>query len=152
MSQPPEKPGAPPPPGPPTAPVWRAVNPPTWAPPVGYANAVVSRGTTRVAVAGQIAFGPDAKVRHQGDLVAQAALAFDNVVTVLAAAGARPEHVVRLRLFVTSATDYARHAADIGRAYRARFGRWFPAMTLVEVSRLYEADALVEVEADAEVP
>jgi enamine deaminase RidA (YjgF/YER057c/UK114 family) len=137
---------------PPPEPIWRAVNPPGWAPPVGYANAVVSRGSTRVAVAGQVAFGPDGRLRHPGDLVAQAALAFQNVAAVLAAAGARPEHVVRMRIFVASAQAYAQHAKEIGRAWRATFGRWFPAMTLVEVARLYEEGALIEVEADAELP
>jgi enamine deaminase RidA (YjgF/YER057c/UK114 family) len=128
------------------------VNPPGWAPPVGYANAVVSRGGTRVAVAGQVAFGPDGRLRHPGDLVAQATLAFENVATVLAAAGAKPEHVVRMRLFVTSAAAYAAKAKEIGKAWRSVFGRWFPAMTLVQVARLYEEEALIEVEADAEVP
>jgi enamine deaminase RidA (YjgF/YER057c/UK114 family) len=119
---------------------------------VGYANAVVSRGGTRVSVAGQTAMGPDGKVRHVGDLVAQAALAFDNVLTVLAAAGARPEHMVRVRLYVRSADDYAARAGDIGKAGRVSFGRWFPAMTLVEVARLYDQGALIEVEAEAVIP
>ncbi len=131
---------------------WQAVNPPGWALPVGYANAVVSRGGTRVSVAGQTAMGPDGKVRHAGDLLAQAALAFDNVLTVLAAAGARPEHMVRVRIYVRSADDYAARAGDIGKAWRASFGRWFPAMTLVEVARLYDQGALIEVEAEAVIP
>lgn len=157
MSRPPEHPhrGAPPPgpPGPrePASP-WTVVNPAGWAPPVGYANAIVSRGTTRVAVAGQTAMGPDGKLRHPGDLVAQATLAFENVKTVLAAAGAKPEHLVRVRVYVASADAYAAGAKAIGAAWRAAFGRWFPAMTLVEVARLYDAGALIEVEADAELP
>ena len=131
---------------------WRAVNPPAWAPPVGYANAVVSRGGTRVSVAGQTAMGPDGKLRHAGDLVAQAALAFDNLLTVLTTAGARPEHLVRVRIYVRSADDYAAKAGEIGKAWRARFGRWFPAMTLVEIARLYDPGALIEVEAEAVIP
>lgn len=131
---------------------WQALNPTAWAPPVGYANAVVSRGGAHVAVAGQVAMGPDGKLRHPGDLTAQAALAFQNVLTVLATAGARAEHLVRVRIYVVSADDYAARAKDIGRAWRASFGRWFPAMTLVQVARLYDAGALIEVEADAVIP
>ena len=134
------------------APPWKVVQPAGWAPPVGYANAVVSTGTKRVALAGQTAMGPDGKVRHPGDLPAQAALAFENVKTVLAAAGARPEHLVRVRIYVVSAQAYATYAHEIGKAWRAAFGRWYPAMTLVEVPRLYDPEALIEVEGDAELP
>lgn len=146
---------APPTPGSPTPPAgpWQAVQPPGWAPPVGYANGVLAHGATRrLYVAGQVAFGPDGRMRHPGDLVAQATLAFANVRAVLDAAGARPEHVVRMRLFVRSAAGYAQHAAAIGKGWRTHLGRWFPAMTLVEVARLYEPEALIEVEADAEIP
>ncbi|MFM8980167.1 MAG: RidA family protein [Planctomycetia bacterium] len=132
---------------------WQAVQPAGWAPPVGYANGVLAHGATRrLYVAGQVAFGPDGRLRHAGDLVAQATLAFANVRAVLDAAGARPEHVVRMRLFVRSAAAYAEHAAAIGKGWRTHLGRWFPAMTLVEVARLYEPEALIEVEADAEIP
>jgi enamine deaminase RidA (YjgF/YER057c/UK114 family) len=96
--------------------------------------------------------GPDGKVRHPGDLVLQAAQAFDNVLAVLAAADAKPEHLVRMRIYVLSADAYAAHAKALGEAWRARFGRWYPAMTLVQVARLYDPAALIEVEADAEVP
>jgi enamine deaminase RidA (YjgF/YER057c/UK114 family) len=150
MTKPPDHPHKSAPPPSPTP--WTVVNPAAWAKPVGYANAVVSRGTTRVSLAGQTAMGPDGVVRHPGDLVRQAAQAFDNVVTVLAAAGARPEHVVRVRLYVLSAADYATNAKALGEAWRARFGRWYPAMTLVQVARLYDPAALIEVEADAELP
>lgn len=150
--------GAPrPDPGSPRAPQagqapWRAVHPQGWAAPVGYANAIVSRGGTRVSLAGQVAFGPDGRLRHPGDLLAQAALAFQNVATVLAAAGARPEHLVRVRVYVVSADDYAARAKEIGRAWREHLGRWFPAMTLVQVARLYDAGALIEVEGEAVIP
>jgi enamine deaminase RidA (YjgF/YER057c/UK114 family) len=135
-----------------TTPPWRAVNPPEWAKPVGYANGVVSRGGTRVSVAGQIAMGPDGKVRHAGDLVLQATLAFENLVTVLRHAGAAPEHLVRVRIFVVSVEAYKQHARAIGQAWRATLGRWFPAMTLVQVVRLYDDHALIEVEGEAVVP
>ena len=136
----------------PGTPPWRAINPPEMAAPVGYSNAVESRGGRRLSLSGQIAMGADGKVRYPGDLVAQAGLAFRHVVALLQAGGARPEHVVRMRIYVMSADAYAAASKEIGRAYRECFGRWFPAMTLVQVARLFDPGALIEVEAEAVVP
>jgi enamine deaminase RidA (YjgF/YER057c/UK114 family) len=122
------------------------------APPVGYSNAVVSKGGRWIAVAGQTAMGKDGKVLHPGDLVEQADVAFRNVATVLRAAGGATEHLVRMRIYVLDADRYAAEAKDIGRRWRTHFGTWFPAMTLVQVARLYDPAALIEVEADAVVP
>ena len=130
---------------------WRAVNPDGF-PHQGYANAVVSTGGTRIDVAGQIDMGPDGRVRHPGDLVAQARGAFENVAIVVRAAGADVGHITRLRLYVLDADAYAEHAKAIGASYRDVFGRWFPAMALVQVARLYDPQALIEVEADAVLP
>lgn len=130
---------------------WRAVNP-EGLPHVGYSNAVVSRPGTWVSVAGQIDMGPDGRVAHPGDLLAQAEGALSALGRVLAAAGARPEHLVRVRLYVTDAAAYATHARAIGRLWRAHLGRWFPALSLVEVAGLYDAGALIEIEADAVIP
>jgi enamine deaminase RidA (YjgF/YER057c/UK114 family) len=133
-------------------PPWRTVDPEGWAPPVGYANAVESRGGRRLSIAGQTAMDETGRILHPGDLVAQAARAFENVATVLRAAGARPEHLVRLRIFTTDVDAYRAGARAIGAAYRAAFGRWYPAMTLVGVARLYDPAAQIEVEAEAVVP
>jgi enamine deaminase RidA (YjgF/YER057c/UK114 family) len=141
---PPETPAFPPSP-------WQAINPPGF-PHQGYSNAVVSGPGRHIAVAGQIDMGADGKVRHPGDLVAQAKGAFENIRLVLAAAGAGPQHLVRLRFYVADAAAYAAQAKELGAAYRAAFGRWFPAMALVQVARLYDAHALIEVEADAVLP
>ena len=134
------------------SPGWERVDPPEWAPPVGYANAVVSRGGRWVAIAGQTAMDRAGKVVHPGDLVAQADVAFGNVATVLRAAGGATEHLVRMRVYVVDADAYRSNAKEIGRRWRAHFGTWFPAMTLVQVARLYDPGALIEVEADAVVP
>lgn len=130
---------------------WEAVNPPGF-PHQGYSNAVVSGAGKQVAVAGQIDMGEDGRVRNPGDLVAQAQGAFENVRLVLEAAGAVPAHMVRVRLYVLDADAYAEHARALGAAWRASFGRWFPAMALVQVARLYDPQALIEVEADAVIP
>jgi len=131
---------------------WRRIDPPALAKPVGYSYAVESRGGRRLTIAGQVAMDPGGRMVHRGDVVAQAALAFANLHAVLEAAGARPEHLVRLRIFVTDIEAYQANGKAIGQAYRSHFGRWFPAMTLVQVVRLYDDGAMIEVEGDAVVP
>jgi enamine deaminase RidA (YjgF/YER057c/UK114 family) len=131
---------------------WRAIDPPEMAQPVGYSNAIEARPGRWLALAGQIDMAPDGTVAHPGDLVAQARGAFANVATLLTAAGARPTHMVRMRIYVDDAEAYAHHARAIGQAYRDHFGRWYPAMTLVQVARLYDQGALIEVEVEAVVP
>jgi enamine deaminase RidA (YjgF/YER057c/UK114 family) len=131
---------------------WRKIDPREWAKPVGYTNAVESKPGRRISIAGQTAMGRDGKIVHVGDLAAQAGLAFQNVATVLKAASAKPEHLVRMRIFTTDVDLYRTRAKEIGEHYRAHFGKWFPAMTLVGVARLYDPGAQIEVEAEAVVP
>lgn len=131
-------------------PPHRAVDPAALVRPRGYAHAVVARGGTTIHLAGQIACGPDGRVRHPGDLVAQVDLVLENLVIVLREAGATPAHVVALRVYVRSADAWRAHAKAIGEVWRRRMGRWYPAMALVEVARLYEPDALVEIEGTAQ--
>ncbi len=82
----------------------------------------------------------------------QFARALENVRAVLEAAGAKPEHLARVTVYVTDKDVYEREAAHVGEAWRRILGRVYPAMTLVEVSRLLEKGALVEVEATAVIP
>ena len=96
--------------------------------------------------------GPDGKVVHPGDIAAQAAGAFANVAAVIAAAGGKPEHMVRMRVFVADAQDYKANGKAIGASYREHFGRWFPAMSLLQISGFYDEGALLEVEADVVIP
>ena len=131
---------------------WRQINPESLPDPVGYSNAIVTSGGRRVVIAGQTALGKDQKIRHLGDLVAQARLAFEGIATILKEAGARPEHLVRMRIFVMSAENYAKNSREIGMLYRQHFGKWFPAMTLVQVARLFDEGALIEIEAEAVIP
>jgi enamine deaminase RidA (YjgF/YER057c/UK114 family) len=128
----------------------RILHPEGWARAKGYANGVVARGRT-IYVAGQI--GWDAQQKLVGaDLVTQAKQALHNIVAVLAADGARVEHIVRLNWYVTSRADYIAAAEPLGVAYREVLGRHFPAMTAVEVSALMEAGAVIEIEATAVIP
>jgi enamine deaminase RidA (YjgF/YER057c/UK114 family) len=124
--------------------------PPGWPRPRGYANGVSARGRM-IFVAGMV--GWDAQGRFAGDdLESQARQALANVVAVLAAGGARPEHIVRMTWYVTSRREYLDAAAGIGRAYRELIGSYAVAMTAVEVTALMEDRARVEIEVTAVVP
>src|SRR5262245_51736032 len=111
---------------------------------------MVARGT-QVFVAGQIGWDSNGKF-VSSDFVEQTKQALQNIVTVLAAAGAQPEHIVRLTWYVTSADRYRTEAAAIGRVYREVMGKHFPTMSAVQVAALVEPDALVEIEATAVIP
>jgi enamine deaminase RidA (YjgF/YER057c/UK114 family) len=124
----------------------RALQPPGWPRPRGYANGVAAAGEL-IFIAGMI--GWDETGAFADGLAAQVKQALTNIVAVLAEAGAGPEHVARLTWYVTSRADYLAAQAEIGAAYREVMGRHFPAMAVVEVSALVEARALVEIEATA---
>ena len=125
------------------------LQPPNWPRPKGYANGVAARGKL-VFTAGQV--GWDAGQRFPDTLAEQVEQALLNVSAVLAEAGAGPEHLVRLTWFVTDRQAYLDAQAEIGAAYRRVLGQHYPAMSLVVVSALVEADALVEIEATAVIP
>jgi len=125
------------------------LQPPGWARPRGYANGVAAEGR-QVFVAGQI--GWDAEQRFASDdFAAQARQALANVVAVLACAGARPEHIVRMTWYVTSRDEYNGALTGIGASYRELIGRHYPAMSVVVVAGLLEPRAKVEIEATAVV-
>ena len=130
----------------------RLLQPSGWPRPRGYANGVSARGGGRmVFVAGQI--GWDEHGRLAGDdLVSQARQALRNIAAILAEDGGRPEHLVRLTWFVVDRGEYLASAGALGDAYRGVVGAHYPAMSVVEVSALMEAGAVVEIEATAVVP
>ena len=128
----------------------RAVNPPGWPRPKGYSNAVVGRGTF-VLVAGQIGWNSREEFESD-DFIAQFRQALRNTVEILAAAGAKPEHVARMTIYVRDKRQYLGRLAEVGSAWRETMGRSFPAMTLVEVSALLEERALLEIESTAIIP
>ena len=125
----------------------RALQPPGWPRARGYAHGIEATGRL-VFTAGQIGWGPDGGF-PSSDLAGQVRQTLENVLAVLAEAGAGPEHVVRLTWYVTSREEYLAAQKEIGEAYRAVMGRHFPAMAVVEVRALVEAQAKVEIEATA---
>jgi enamine deaminase RidA (YjgF/YER057c/UK114 family) len=128
----------------------RTLQPPGWPRPKGYANGIEARGRL-VFVAGQIGWD-ETGAFPSADLPGQVRRTLSNVVAVLAEAGAGPEHVVRLTWYVTDRDEYLGSAKEIGLAYREVMGRHYPAMAVVAVAGLIEADAKVEIEATAVVP
>ena len=126
------------------------LHPAEWARPKGYSNGVTARGT-QVFISGQIGWDARQEFAHP-ELAPQVRAALANVIRVLAEAGGRPEHIVRLTWYLTSRRDYLDALPAIGEAYRAVMGRHYPAMSVVEVSSLMEADAKVEIEATAVLP
>ena len=127
----------------------RILQPASWSRPRGYANGIAAAGET-IFLAGQI--GWDAEGHFADGLAAQVKQALANIVTLLAEAGARPQHVVRLTWFVTDLQAYRASLSEIGTAYRAVMGRQFPTMSVIGCSELVEQQALVEIEATAVVP
>ena len=126
------------------------LHPRHWKRAKGYANGVAGDGRL-VLVAGQIGWNADQQFESR-DLVAQVRQALANVVAVVAEAGGTPAHIARLTWYITDRQEYLSRLPEIGEAYRGVMGRHFPAMTMVEVSALMEADAKVEIEASALVP
>lgn len=129
---------------------WTALRPEGWRAPVGYADGVSASGRI-IVTAGQVGWNPATAQFESDDFAAQTAQALRNVVAVLAAGGATPEHLVRLTWFVTSREEYAAARKAIGAAYRAIIGLRFPAMSVIVVSGLVEPRAKVEIEATAVV-
>lgn len=121
-----------------------------WPRPRGYSNGVLAEGR-QIFVAGQV--GWDAQGRFESpDLAGQVKQSLENVLAVLAAADAGPEHIVRLTWYVTSRDEYHAQLQQIGTAYRAVMGKHFPAISVVQVVALMEAQAKVEIEATAVIP
>jgi enamine deaminase RidA (YjgF/YER057c/UK114 family) len=121
-----------------------------WPRPKGYANGVAATGR-QVFIAGMI--GWDAHgVFHSDDFAAQARQALQHIVAVLAEAGGRPEHIVRMTWYVTDKREYLAAGRAVGQAYREIIGSYNAAMSAVEVRALMEDRAKVEIEATAVIP
>ncbi len=129
------------------------ISPNDWPRPSGYSNGMSASGTGRIVVtAGQIGWDPRTLAFPDLSFAGQCAQALRNVVEVLRAGGAGPEHLVRLTWYVTDRDAYTGALREIGQAYRDIVGRHWPAMAVVIVAGLVEPHAMVEIEATAVVP
>lgn len=128
----------------------RTLHPAGWKPARGYANGIVAEGRT-VWLGGQIGWNGQQEFETD-DFAGQVRQALENIVAILAEAGGKPEHIVRMTWFITDKQAYVDGLATVGEAYRAVMGKNFPAMSVVEVKALIEDRAKVEIEATAVVP
>jgi len=127
----------------------RVLQPAGWPRPKGYANGMLARGEM-VFVGGMI--GTDREGRLADGFLPQMRQALRNISAVLAEAGASPEHIVRLTWYVCDMNEYLTDLPALGAAYREVMGRHFPAMAVVEITRLVEPRARLEIEATAVLP
>ena len=126
------------------------LQPAGWAKPKGYANGIAAEGKL-VFVGGQIGWNQQNRFECH-DLVGQVRQTLQNVVDVLAEAGAKPEHVTSMTWYLTDKKEYLANLQGIGTAYREIIGRHFPAMGVVQVTALVEDEAKVKIQATAVVP
>ncbi|MGY8666437.1 RidA family protein [Bradyrhizobium sp. UFLA05-109] len=127
----------------------RILQPSGWPMPKGYANGVAAEG--RIVVTGGV-IGWDTEERLADGFVAQVRQTLSNIAAILAEGGARPEHLVRLTWYVVDMDEYLANLKALGQIYREIFGAHYPAMALVQVVRLVEKAARVEIEATAVIP
>ncbi|MCI3271772.1 RidA family protein [Streptomyces cylindrosporus] len=127
------------------------VNPPELSPPTGFSHAVVATGTRVVFLAGQTALDTDGKV--VGDTLAeQFEKSLGNLLAALSACGGTPADLARITVYATDVAAYRAHAPELGRIWRELAGRDYPAMAVVEVVRLWDDQALVELDGFAVLP
>jgi enamine deaminase RidA (YjgF/YER057c/UK114 family) len=127
------------------------LQPPSWAKPRGYSNAIAVKGGTTVYVSGQVGWTGQG-VWEAKDFAGQFRQAMRNVIEVLAQAKGRPEHIVRLTWYVVDRDEYLASLEAVGEAYRQLMGRHYPTMSVVQVGALVESRARLEIEATAVIP
>ncbi|GGT10428.1 RidA family protein [Streptomyces chromofuscus] len=127
------------------------IDPPDLSPATGFSHAVVATGSRLVFLAGQTALDTDGKVT--GDtLPQQFEKALGNLLTALRAAGGTPSDLARVTVYATDVAAYRAHAPELGRVWRSLAGRNYPAMAVVEVVRLWDEAAMVELDGFAVLP
>ncbi|WP_425408420.1 RidA family protein [Hyphococcus sp.] len=128
----------------------RVLQPKGWPRPKGYANGVSAEGRM-VFTAGVVGWNAKEEFVEE-TLAGQFRQALSNIKAILKEGGARPEHIVRMTCYVSSCTEYSSSLTEIGAAWRDIFGKVFPCMSVIEVSRFVEPKAKIEIETTAVVP
>ena len=126
------------------------INPPELGKPAGFSHAVRATGTT-VHLAGQTALDPSGQIVGEG-VVEQFEQALGNLLQALSGAGGRPEHLASLTVYIVDMDDYKAHAREIGQVWKRLVGAHYPAMAGIGVARLWDIEALVEVQGAAVLP
>jgi len=127
------------------------LQPPGWARPKGFSNGIAVKGGKTVYLAGQVGWDAEARFVEQR-FAGQFRQALANILAVLAEAGGRPEHIVRLTWYVLDREEYLASLKEVGAAYRELIGRHYPVMSVVQVGGLVESEARLEIEATAVIP
>jgi enamine deaminase RidA (YjgF/YER057c/UK114 family) len=131
--------------------MMKILQPPGWARAKGFSNGIAVKSGTTVYIAGQVGWTGEG-VWEARDFAGQFRQAIQNILAVLAEAGGRPEHMVRLTWYVLDKKEYLSSLKEVGAAYRELMGRNYPAMAVVQVSGLMEEQARLEIEATAVIP
>jgi enamine deaminase RidA (YjgF/YER057c/UK114 family) len=121
------------------------INPTGLAAPSGFSHAVVGSGRI-VFLAGQTALDGSGRIVAPGDVVAQFERALANLLTALAAAGGGPADLASITIYIVDVPGYRARADEIGAVWRRLAGREYPAAAGIGVARLWDADALVEIQ------
>ena len=131
--------------------MMKILQPPGWVQPKGYSNGIAVKGGTIVFIAGQIAFNSK-NIFEEKTFAGQFRQTLKNTLAVLAEAGGKPEHIVRMTWYVLDKKEYLGAIKEVGAAYRELIGRHYPTMAVVQVSGLVEDEAKLEIETTAVIP
>ena len=131
--------------------MMQILQPPAWARPRGFSNGIAVEGGRTVYIAGQVGTTGQGKWQEKS-FAGQFRQTLKNILEVLAEAGGRPEHLVRLTWYVLDKQEYLGAAREVGAAYRELIGKHYPAMAVLQVSALVEDAARLEIEATAVIP
>jgi enamine deaminase RidA (YjgF/YER057c/UK114 family) len=131
--------------------MMQILQPPAWARPRGFSNGIAVRGGRTVYIAGQVGTTGQGEWREKS-FAGQFRQTLNNILEVLAEAGGRPEHLVRLTWYVLDKQEYLGAIKEVGAAYRELIGRHYPVMAVLQVGALVEDAARLEIEATAVIP
>jgi enamine deaminase RidA (YjgF/YER057c/UK114 family) len=123
----------------------KKVNPTELTAPIGFSHGMVVNGGTLIFLAGQTALNKNNETEGNG-IVEQFERVINNLLVVLKEAGGKPENLVKLNIYVVDPIDYRANSKEIGKIWQRLIGRNYPAMTLVGVTKLWDANALLEIE------
>jgi enamine deaminase RidA (YjgF/YER057c/UK114 family) len=123
----------------------KKVNPTELAAPIGFSHGMVVNGGTLIFLAGQTALNKNNEIEGNG-IVEQFERVINNLLVVLKEAGGNPENLVKLNIYVVDPIDYRANSKEIGKIWQRLIGINYPAMTLVGVTKLWDVNALLEIE------
>ena len=122
------------------------INPPILARPRGFSHGVLVSGGQLLFLAGQTSSDAEGNIMAPGDLVAQYEQVLRNLKAVVEAAGGEMQDIVKINIFVRDRDDYLAHLKQLGQVHRSFFGNYYPATALFEISRLFQDEAVIEIE------